>query len=72
MAIEIEIKKVEKVIKNNQRKFDEIVKREGMGEMYLVNKYCDLYKLFHCFVGDLYTLFGDECIKKLEEENNDR
>lgn len=63
--MEIEIGKVEKVIKDNKKKLDEI---EIEGEpQCTTEKYNKLYRLFNCFMGDLYKLFGNECLKDAED-----
>lgn len=62
--MKIEIGKVEKVIKDNDKKFREIlIETKSTFDGY--DKVC---RLFNCFLGDLYKLFGNEYIGKLIKE----
>ena len=58
----IEIKKVEKIVKDNGKKFKELINpiQEPNPPESAIDKYDKLCKLFHCFMGDLYMLFGNE------------
>ena len=58
--MKIEIKKVEKVIEKNNESFQRLINTEKTP----AEKYDGLHKLFYCFKGDLYKLFGDEYMGK--------
>jgi len=66
--MKIEIEKVEKVIKDNDERFKELKKMHGQPNNLkpTTDRYTNLCRLFSCFIGDLYKLFGDECLPKNE------
>ena len=60
--MEIEIEKIEQVIERNKRKLDELdIGNQVQGT---TKEYEKLHNLFNCFIGDLYKLFGEECLRK--------
>ncbi len=73
MKMKIEIDKVKKVIKDNDKNFEELKKIHGQPNNInpTTDRYTNLCRLFNCFMGDLYTLFGDEYMRKLKEEENE-
>jgi len=60
--VKIEIEKVKEVIRDNDKKFREIL----IETTSTLEGYDNVCRLFNCFLGDLYKLFGDECIKSIE------
>lgn len=68
--MKIEIEKIEKVIKDNDEKFLKL--KEIHGQPNDINpttdRYANLCRLFSCFIGDLYMLFGDEFLEEQGRE----
>lgn len=61
--MKIEIKKIEGVIELNKgrlRGITNYVEPESSPAK-------ELYRLIHCFMGDLYKLFGNECLRNMRD-----
>lgn len=66
--MKIEIKKIEKVIKLNEGRLREIT--NDIEPESTPGK--ELHRLIHCFMGDLYKLFGDEYFRNMKGPTKER